>query len=366
MKILSHNSMKSVHRNVIDKLLFIYGLLYYIFGKHPFLVGCGLYLFSLFSSWHIISFFEGGVNLELCKFHNFRHFHFATASTIGYGDLTPMTRMGREFIPYIFFIGGSGLMTIAGGLLATVVKVINLYVKGKIMSFKKKHIIVYASSKLRAEQLLRELVDDQYLSLKKRSIIVCTNVAIESLPQGVEFIKYDENNLGEVIAHTGAQRASGIIVDLEDDGKSLEMCVMISAQSKSVHTVVNLKNSNIEDTILQLKGNIECILAGSPGAVARAVTVPGNNNYNRDVNQTGGQINPFIIEVPSVDNVEIFDLFRYLHKEFNIVLRYLVCDGVQMNYLPHEYVIKKGDLLGCTGQKPIDVKDVDWNKIIIE
>lgn len=166
-----------------------------------------------------------------------------TVTTVGYGDLSPVT-MGGRIIAIFLYIIGIGLI---GVVIGKVVEGLSIFRKkreeGDIMYKEENHYIIIGWSK-KSQYAVKEILDTQTNS----EIIIIDD--LEKAPFLKENVHYVRGNAGstETLEKANVTKAKAVLIFADDniqdnqlvDGKTLLIASTVESMTSNVHTVVEV------------------------------------------------------------------------------------------------------------------------------
>ncbi|MGH1462066.1 MAG: potassium channel family protein [Neptuniibacter sp.] len=154
--------------------------------------------------------------------HDFLYWLVVTASTVGYGDLSPETALGKSFVAFYIIPFGLGLFALTVGKFAAFSAF--QWRKG-IMGLKDlelhNHIVVVGWNEQRTLPLLKLLKAEAQQNLN-RDICLCVSEDMDNpMPGTVEFVRTLTLNDKDELNRASIKDASTIIIDCAQDDQTL-------------------------------------------------------------------------------------------------------------------------------------------------
>ncbi len=192
-----------------------------------------------------------------------------TATTVGYGDISPTTAGGKT-VAMIIMLLGIGVIAVAGVKLAdSIFDIGRNRMKGLNQLNEENHLVIFGYTQGLTEELVREIRNDQ--TAKKMSIVLCSSRTEENpLPKTVHFVKAELSS-DDVLQRACVNRASGIIVHGHDDNESLVIALAVRSANSKAHIVVQLDKEESELHIKRIDPYIECVTPLSIPLIVQAV-----------------------------------------------------------------------------------------------
>lgn len=244
----------------------------------------------------LMSHFEAGNPLGVLS--NYSWWFMVTVTTVGYGDMTPLTGAGRLVAVLVML---SGLISV--GIMVTKVAD-QLFVarrkkmKGLTQLELKNHLVIFGYRSKETLALVEEIKGDKNFDL---SIIICSNEVDENpLPEDAYFVKGDISS-DDVLVRSCTAKASRIVIHGKDDHESITTLLAAYSVNKSAHMVVLLSNPENQVHVKRINQKAECIVSlgvllavqafQDPGTSALFLDLIGNNVGTNDLRRLDLPVN---------------------------------------------------------------------------
>jgi len=332
--------------------------------RHPIASVFIFYACTTWISWFFVKYFELPVNDKINNFIDFFYFQLSIQSTVGFGDISFVSTVGRLFVyPFSIIVGGMCLLGIIGGV-KKIYDDFKRFCQGVIMSLTKNHRIIISSSRARARQQTAAFLSS---SDEIEDVIVCSENEVLNLPAGAEWEELTLDDIEHLLRRINISQAVNFNVDVGDDNLTIRLCLHAKKLNPNIHIVVSLKNEMMEQSIKSIDTHIECIVPTPIDVLVKAATVQGSYQHRRDASSDGGDVDSTNIIVPD-DFVEIEKKYIALHlmSEYNVNVLYILRNGQRNSHPPLDFMIKVKDIIGIETEPGFDVKSINWDKITIK
>ncbi|WP_394151777.1 potassium channel family protein [Vibrio maritimus] len=269
-------------------------------------------------SWALL-WLGGEADLTL-PISQFIYFIVVTASTVGYGDLSPSTEAGR-WVAILFVIPG-GLMLFAALLGRVAALGLDSWRAGQLGKRKvrvENHILMLGWNGQRTIHLIRML---QHEETGRRSIVLCSRSDIENpLPGEISFVKVNSYTDGREMEKTNIESASCILIDNPEDDITLSAALYCANRNPDAHLLVYFKDEALSDLLHQHCPNSECIPAVGAEMLAKAAVDPGSSALHQELlSSTRGMTQYSVIYPTSSKPTTVNALFQWMKAHYQATL----------------------------------------------
>jgi len=277
----------------------------------------GVLFFYLASSYCLL-LLAGEENL--IHTDNFLYWIMVTASTVGYGDLSPSTTMGKYVVS--FWVIPLGL-----SLFALIITKIGLYLSEHLLKYRKglnmlnneDHCVIIGwngSRTLRLIELLRGKTNGRNIN-----IILCVDEVMENpLPSMVDFVSVDSFSHRETMARTNLAKAKTIIIDTPKDDVTLTTALFCEKVSPNSHKTAYFQDEHVGDLLLEHCPNIEVIPSVSVEMLARSTMDPGSSLLHKQLLDATYGMTQYSLVYTSTQACEFSSLFSDFKEKHQATL----------------------------------------------
>ena len=297
------------------------------------------------------------------------YFYVTTATTVGYGDLSPSTDGGRLVGAFWMLPGSIALFTaVLGKGIADLSDIWRKRMNGLgDYSQREGHTVVLGWQGVRTRRLIELLMTDR----EDGESIVLVSKAIDQnpMPEQVDFVRADALSTPRGLERSGIANARSIVVRGEDDDETLAATLAVSAAATRAHVVAYFDDERAADLIKRQCPSVEAIGSLSAELLVRSSRDPGASLVADLMFSTNSEDTAFSLQVPK--GVEPFTYLAALiglKRENDLTLIGIgegaVGEGgaVDLN-CPFDRTITAGITLFYIADERVDPSAIDWDKL---
>lgn len=269
------------------------------------------------SSWLLL--FLAGED-ALIQRTDFIYWLVVTGSTVGYGDLSPVTDAGKYIVAlYIIPVGLSIFAYVLGRAAGVVSNQWQRRAKGMKDLHLENHILLIGWNGDRTMHLLRLLLKEQEALTEKRPIALCVKVDVENpMPDHIDFVRVNSFNKDHDMDRACVDAASVIIVDNPQDDLTMTTSLYASHRNPDSHIVAYFQDESLVKLLLQHCPNVECMPSVAVEMIAKSAFDPGSSLLHHDLLTLEDGQAQFSMKLPdNIAEVVIRDLFINLKEKYD-------------------------------------------------
>lgn len=295
---------------------------------------------------------------------DFFYWLVVTASTVGYGDLSPQSTAGKYIVGLYIIPFGLGLFAmVIGRVAAFSVGQWKKGIRGLRMLNVDNHILVIGWNDQRTLHLLRLLEQEARLH-QQRKIVLCVTAEIENpMPDQIQFCRVDSFKSDQDMARVAVDKASCIIVNTPSDDLSMTTTLFCYSKNPNAHHIVYFSDDSLSPLLKSHCPNIECMPSIAVEMQAKAAMDPGSSALHQELLDASSGMTQYSAEYPSnCAEIAVLPVFNYLKQRHNATLIGLSQDrkAIQINP-PLQQAIRPGDTFYYIAETRI--RDFDWEMI---
>ncbi|TDE24476.1 potassium channel protein [Vibrio owensii] len=266
------------------------------------------------------------------NFSNFIYYLMVTASTVGYGDLSPSSDMGKWIVVLFIIPGGLSLFAaILGRVAGGAIDYWRAGILGKRRVRVENHIVLLGWNGARTMHLIRMLQHEEH---GKRPIVLCSRSDIENpLPGEIGFIKVNSYTDAQEMKNANIIEANCIIVDNLTDDITLSAALYCASVNPDAHLLAYFKDDALGRLLSQHCPKAECIPAVGAEMLAKAAVDPGSSALHQELLASTRGMTQYSVIYPDdqpTTNVETIFVFIKKHHQATLIA-FDLGSGIELN-----------------------------------
>ena len=250
----------------------------------------------------------------------FIYYLMVTASTVGYGDLSPSSNAGKWVVALFVIPGGLSLFAAVLGRAASgAIEYWRAGILGKRRIRMDNHILLLGWNGQRTIHLIRML---QHEEEGKRPIVLCCRSEIENpLPGQIGFVKVTSYTDSQEMKLTNVGEASCIIVDNLEDDITLSAALYCANINPNAHLLAYFKDEALGHLLSQHCPKAECIPAVGAEMLAKSAVDPGSSALHQELlASTRGMTQYSVLYPQDAADTHVESLFTFIKREYQATL----------------------------------------------
>ncbi|WP_440054454.1 ion channel [Pseudoalteromonas sp. T1lg65] len=314
---------------------------------------------------------NGAGEAELLDPSRFFYYYVVTTSTVGYGDFSATTDLGRWIVALVQIPFGLALF---GVLLGKAGQLVTYWVRrgmtgDKDFAHLQNHIIIFGWHEVRTKKMVDYILGDKKREARKIVLAVTDNIEhpLLSYPD-VLFAKLTSFTDDEQLARIGLAQADKVIVDGLDDDQTFTTALKLSRVVKSeAHISAHFLDNSKASLLREHCKNVECSASMSAEILVRAMQDPGSSRIQEELLSTLRGDTQFSLQIPhQVSAMTFGDIFGYFKQNHDATLLGVAHDlnGFDMDLNPPlNYALKGGDVLHYIAPQRVLASEVAWQSL---
>ena len=256
---------------------------------------------------------------DITHLDNFFYWMIVTASTVGYGDYSPTTFMGKMVVSlWVIPVG----LSIFAFLIARVSFYLSEWAfkgrRGLRKVTDSNHTVIIGWNDQRTVRLIELLLNKQ--NGQQRDVVLCVAKDIENpMPDRIGFVKVESFSHEETMARANLKDAARIIIDTPLDDVTLTTALYCQKVSPKSHKTAYFQDESLGDLLLTHCPGIEIIPSVSVEMLAKSTTDPGSSQLHKQLLDSTDGMTQFSTEYLG-QTIKFGHLFNQIKKDHNATL----------------------------------------------
>lgn len=253
---------------------------------------------------------------------NFIYWIMVTASTVGYGDLSPATSQGKYATALFVIPFGLSLFGLVIGRIASFVSY--QWRKG-VQGLKKlnyqNHILIIGWNGNRTLQLIRLILKETEDSNAQQKVALCVKADIENpLPDKIGFAKTSSFSNAIEMQRASVTSASVIIIDNPEDDMTMTTALFCAQSNPNAHIIAYFKDEQLGNLLKNHCPNIECMPSVAVEMIAKSAMDPGSSVLHHQLLDSNRGMTQYSVHYDAAEQIPFESLFYQFKNQYSATL----------------------------------------------
>lgn len=303
---------------------------------------------------------------DLTRPLTFVYFYMTTATTVGYGDLSPQGDLGRWITVFFVMTGGIALFTSVIAKVITGISTFwrrNMEGRGDYAHLEGATVIIgHHPSRT------RRMIDEVYGGgTEAGKLILMTQHEMDSPDDRVHYIRAESLTSESDLRRAGVADAARVIVYANSDEQTLTAALGVAALNPDAHLVAYFSEAQPAQ-LLKKHAKAECVVSPSVELVVRAMQDPGASRIMSALSSTTENATVYSLTLPEQVEVSYGRAGSYLRKTkaANLIAAMTPQDSQPVFNADPESRLTAGSKLYFIRDRRLNGNEIDWQKIAAE
>ncbi|BBM02911.1 potassium channel family protein [Microbulbifer sp. GL-2] len=257
---------------------------------------------------------------EIIAPENFIYWLVVTASTVGYGDFSPVSPAGKVVVATWVIPFGLSLFAM---LITRVGFAISEFVhrgkRGLRMTNNVDHTVIIGWNGTRTLRLIELLLSKTNGTTSE--VVLCVEADIENpMPGKIDFVRVESFSHIESMQRTGLAEAARIIIDNPLDDVTLTTALFCDKHSPNSHKTAYFQDENVGELLRAHCPNIECIPSVAVELLAKSSLDPGSARLHRQLLDSTYGMTQYSVEYRGEEPLPFGALFDHFKQNLSATL----------------------------------------------
>jgi voltage-gated potassium channel len=283
-------------------------------------------LFALYVLGYLLMLWQEPAGSAIRFLPTYTYFFVVTVTTVGFGDVVPVSMVGR-FTATLIAIGGIGAAAVA---LSSVFASIGNYIKRREKGFleyeMKGHIVIFGNRGGETTALIQRLVADH--QSRGRQIVLCSQGTERNpFPDLIEFVR-GEPTSNDVMSRACVKEAGKVIIHASTDYESISIALAVKEINLTAAIVVKANDPGKEVDIERVdRRRVVCVRSIDVPMMVREIHNPGITRVFENLVSPEGQ-DLHSIQVPEGSAFKFGQLAHHFREQHGAILIGMRPDGM--------------------------------------
>jgi len=260
---------------------------------------------------------------SLTQSSDFIYWLVVTGSTVGYGDLSPSTTIGKYLVSFYIIPMGLSIFALVLGRVAGWVS--NQWQKGarglKSLDVED-HILVLGWNGQRTIRLLELLIRERAFIKDDPVIVLCVRVDITNpLPGQIEFVKVTTFSNDTDMDRACVAKARVVLMDNPEDDLTMTTALYCSQRNPDAQMVAYFNDESLVSLLQKHCPNVECTPSVAVEMLAKSAFDPGSSLLHHDLLDINHGQAQYSVNIPAhIPPIKIEHIFKTLKHKYRATL----------------------------------------------
>ena len=308
---------------------------------------------------------------DLLPIKQFIYYYIVTTSTVGYGDLSPTSDLGKLFVALVQIPMGLALFGVVLGKVGqSITGLIKASMNGdKDYSGQTEHIVIFGFHKARTDKIIRYILADNK-RMERRILLAVNQQMTHPFADNphVDFIRLASFTDRDELMKAAIDGADKVIIDGRDDDQTFTTALKVSKLvNENCHISAYFDDETKSEMLREHCNNVEATSAKSAEILVRSMQDPGSSRVQEELLSTLHGDTQFSLEVGALPPGTRFEiLFFNFKKQFDATILGIANnrtgEGLDLNP-PLNMEVKQGDIIHYMAVERVLSSEVHWQAL---
>lgn len=294
------------------------------------------------------------------------YFYVVTATTVGYGDLSPTSSVGR-MVSILWVVPGS--IALFTAVLGKAINDVGAIWRRRMNGYgdfseRENHTVILGWQGVRTRRMIELLLADH--DDGERIVLVDKSLEQNPMPAVIDYVRSDALSTPGDLQRAGVSKAARIIIRGGDDDETLAATLAAASSESSAHIVAHFEDERAVDLISRQCPDVEAIGSLSAELLVRASRDPGASRVADRLLSAESEDTAYSMIVPNgISAITYFEAMIGLKRHYGMTLVGLSGPNdrnVDLN-CPTDQNISGGDQLFYIADNRMAPEDVLWGSL---
>ncbi|MBB2717125.1 MULTISPECIES: ion channel [Rhizobium] len=296
---------------------------------------------------------------------DFLYYYMVTATTVGYGDLSPKSGFGRIITIMVVLPGGIAIFTAVLGKLLTAIGTIWRNRMRGLGDYSERagHIIVLGWQEGQTYQTLRLLHSERHAN-EPMTVLVAKDLPENPASNYADYIRTERLADADALLRAGVAQARAIIARGANDDETLAAVLIAEDHAPNAHIVAYFADDRTAQMVKQRRPRVEAVGSLAEELLSRAARDPGSSEIAARLLSAASTDTAFSLAVPPLHTpLSYGDVFLSLKRRHNVTLVGMLSHGVTDLNCRDETLMQGGETLYYISGIRLDPAAIAWARM---
>lgn len=286
----------------------------------------------------------------------FPYYYMTTATTIGYGDLSPQTTAGRLVVAFLLMPGAVAFFAaVLAKTSASLASYMRRHLVGRMTYEQMRgHTVLVGWRGTASERLVDLLLSDTATDDEGLVLVAC-ELDENPRPEQIRFIAAGNYADSPIYARASVRGADRIIIHTPSDDRSLAAVLAVMSHAPTAHVVAHFEGADALHLVRAHYPQVECTRPMSAEVIARAAQDPGSSIIALELLSTAEGPTQFSLATPRGVVTSAQHVARCFKDHSALFLGMRESDVAPVQINPHDdQPVREGNILYYLAQQRID------------
>ncbi|PDT14867.1 transmembrane cation transporter [Rhizobium sp. J15] len=322
-----------------------------------------IFAVHLVASYALLAF--AGESGLVGNLFDFIYYYMVTATTVGYGDISPRSEAGRLLVALFVLPGGIAIFTAVLGKLLTGIGTIWRNRMRGLGDYGERagHVIVVGWQEGQTHQVLR-LLHTERQAHEPMSVLIAKDLAENPASDCADYIRTERLADADALTRAGAAGARSIVIRGANDDETLAAVLIAEEHAPAAHIVAYFQDDRTAQMVKQRRPRVEAVGSLAEELLSRSARDPGSSEIAARLLSAASADTAFSLLVPPLSApLSYGSVFLSLKRQYNVTLVGMLHKGVTDLNCRDDLQLRGGETLYYISEMRLSSAAIGWAQL---